>query len=346
MIVQSDGAPNFGHADLDVTVKQAFNQPPLLVASSKATTRVVWDPNSRLKDVALPSATLYSWNDKDGRALKGGLFKPPDYKSGQLYPLVIQTHGFDDGYFMPSGSFPTAFAASELAAAGIMVLQSEDVADGCASGVTPQEGPCSVSAYEAAVSQLASDGLVDPDRVGIVGFSRSCYYVMETLTTSPLHFKAAAITDGIMLDYFQYMQNPEHLLGEGNAMIGAPPFGEGLQLWLKRSPGFKLDKVNAPLRVVAISRSGVLDMWSPYAGLHYLKKPVDLIMLNASDHVFSNPAERMVAQSGTVDWFRFWLQGYEDSDPAKADQYKRRRELKKLQAENDSTSKSSHAVSN
>ena len=33
-------------------------------------------------------------------------------------------------------------------------------------------------------------------------------------------------------------------------MIGAAPFGEGLQQWVKRSPGFNLDKVNAPLLIV------------------------------------------------------------------------------------------------
>jgi hypothetical protein len=56
---------------------------------------------------------------------------------------------------------------------------------------------------------------------------------------------------------------------------------------------------------------------------------------SSPDHVLSNPGERMTAQGGTVDWFCFWLQDYEDPDPAKADQYKRWRELKTLQAEND-----------
>jgi len=31
-----------------------------------------------------------------------------------------------------------------------------------------------------------------------------------------------------------------------------------------------------------------------------------------------------------VDWFCFWLKGEEDPDPAKAEQYKRWRELRKL----------------
>ena len=42
----------------------------------------------------------------------------------------------------------------------------------------------------------------------------------------------------------------------------------------------------------------------------------------------------MVSQQGAVDWFRFWLKGEEDLDPAKAEQYTRWRELRKLQEQN------------
>ena len=47
----------------------------------------------------------------------------------------------------------------------------------------------------------------------------------------------------------------------------------------------------------------------------------------------TNPAERMASQGLSVDWFRFWMQGYEDSDPAKAEQYRRWQELRKIQEE-------------
>ena len=46
----------------------------------------------------------------------------------------------------------------------------------------------------------------------------------------------------------------------------------------------------------------------------------------------------MASQGGSVDWFRFWLQDYEDPDPAKAEQYKRWRDLKKMQSENEHAS--------
>jgi hypothetical protein len=56
-------------------------------------------------------------------------------------------------------------------------------------------------------------------------------------------------------------------------------------------------------------------------------------LINTDEHVIANPVERMATQGMSVDWLRFWLQGYEDPAPAKADQYKRWRQLKKQQAE-------------
>jgi dipeptidyl aminopeptidase/acylaminoacyl peptidase len=316
---------------LKVSVKQRFNEPPLLVATNKQTSRIIWDPNPQLKSLELGEAVVRRFKDKEGREWKGGIYKPSNYVAGQRYPLVIQTHGFPESEFRPSGVFPTAFAARALAAAGIVVLQlgERDCLD-----VTPDEGPCTASGYEFAASQLVAEGLVDPEKIGIVGFSRTCFYVMETLTTGSLHLKAASITDGFMVDYLQYLLWDNST--ESDPMIGAKPFGEGLQQWLKRSPGFNLDKVNAPLLVVGRGPWGVLGMWQPYIGLRYLHKPVDLVMLNTDEHVLSNPAVRMASQGGSVDWFRFWLQEYEDPDPAKADQYKRWRELRKMQAENES----------
>ena len=331
----------------EVTVKQGFNEPPLLVATNKQTSRVIWDPNLQLKDVELGEASVYAYKDKEGREWKGGLYKPVNYKAGQRYPLVIQTHSFVESLFLPSGGFSTAFAARALAANGIMVLQVSDE-DGCPL-VTPDEGRCAVSDYEGAANQLVSEGLVDPDKIGMIGFSRTCFYVMETLTTSSsLHLKAASVNDGVMLTYLNYITwlGPGGgIAGEANSMIGAAPFGEGLQQWVKRSPGFNLDKVNAPLLIVSGEGPiGLLfNMWEPYAGLHYLHKPADLIMLNTDEHVLTNPAVRMASQGGSVDWFRFWLQDYEDSDPAKAEQYVRWRELRKLQEQNDK--KSANAAS-
>jgi dipeptidyl aminopeptidase/acylaminoacyl peptidase len=319
---------------LEVSIRQGLDESPRLVVKDKHASRVLWNPNPKLRKIELAEANIYTWKDKEGRDWRGGLYKPVNYKSGQRYPLVIQTHGFSDAKFRPSGLSTTAFAARALAAAGIVVLQVADLGDHCPAAL-PSEGPCAVGGYESAVSQLVTDGLVDPERVGILGFSRTCFYVMEALTTGSLHFKAASVVDGAMFTYLEYMVTEDWFgnafANEADSIMGAPPFRDGLQQWLQRSPGFNFDKITAPVLITGISPSGLLLAWEPYAALRYLHKPVDLMMLNSDQHVLTNPAVRLASQGGTVDWFRFWLKGEEDFDSTKAAQYARWRDLRELQ---------------
>jgi dipeptidyl aminopeptidase/acylaminoacyl peptidase len=331
MARQIEGELQDARDGFEIKVKQTFNEAPLLVAANKLISRVIWNPNPQLSNLDLGEASVYMWKDKQGRDWKGGLYKPSSYESGTRYPLVIQTHSFVESEFRPSGAYPTAFAARALAAAGIIVLQ---VDEHCPAA-TPAEGQCAVSGYEAAAKQLISEGLVDEQRIGIIGFSRTCFYVMETLTTSRLHLRAASITDGVMENYLQYMLFYVDSYPEADSIVGAKPFGDGLQEWLKRSPGFNLDKIKTPLLVAGEGPLSLLGMWEPYAGLRYQHKPVDLLMLNTDEHVLTNPLERMASQGGTIDWFRFWLQDYENPDLTKAEQYKRWRGLRRLQEESD-----------
>jgi dipeptidyl aminopeptidase/acylaminoacyl peptidase len=323
-------------APISVSVKQGINEPPVLVANERAThrSRVILDPNPQFKSIDLGIASVFTWRDAKDREWIGGLYKPPDFVLGRRYPLVLQTHGFVKDEFRPAGMFPTAFAARELAAAGFIVLQVQE----CNIVGNPEEGRCNVAVDESAVKELVADGLVDPNRIGIIGFSRSCYWVLEALTTSSLKFQAASITDGVNQGYLQYMTTVDRQGGqiarEADGIVGAAPFGEGLQEWLKLSPDFNMHKVSAPLQLVAKGRAmGLLKMWEPYAALRYLNRPVDLILLEEGTHVLTNPAQRMISQGGTVEWMRFWLQGYEDPSPTKADQYARWRKLRELQDE-------------
>jgi hypothetical protein len=322
---------------VEISVEQDLNTPPKLVAMDLNThmRRVILDPNPQLKNVEIARASVYKWTDKAGRDWVGGLYWPPHYVPGRRYPLVIQTHGFDESRFEPSGYFPVAFAAQALAASGIVVLQSQE----CSIIGSYEEGPCNVDGFEAIIDELDRTGIIDADEVGIIGFSRTCYHVMKALTASSLRFKAASITDGVEMGYLQYQLSEglgdNRYRHDAESANGASPFGSGLQQWLENSPEFNLHRITAPLQVVAEGSSSALMMWEPYAALRYLKKPVDFIVLNTSQHVLTNPRARLVSQGGTVDWFRFWLQGYEDPNPAKAEQYQRWEALCIMQAAND-----------
>jgi hypothetical protein len=255
--------------------------------------------------------------------------------------LVIQTHGFLTKKFWIDGPWCSAFAAQPLANRGFVVLQVGHSADRMEDEKyvnTPQEADRQMAAYEGAIDFLNEKGFIDKERVGIIGFSRTVYHVAYALTHSKYHFAAATLADGIDAGYFQYRAFPDSV--DEGLVIGAPPVGKGLSLWLVRSPGFNLDKVDAAVRLEAYGSDSVLEGWEWFQGLSQLEKPVDFIYLPNAVHILVKPWERLVSQQGNVDWFCFWLKGEEDSDSAKAEQYVRWGELRKRQETNEATQNS------
>jgi dipeptidyl aminopeptidase/acylaminoacyl peptidase len=324
----NSSVPSTPATGLSLTIKQDLNTPPSLWATQAngGETRKVWDPNSHLAAIDLGVTEVFRWTDSDGYEWKGGLVKPPGYREGRRYPLVIQTHGFADYEFMTDGAFTTAFAARALAGAGIMVLQVDSRRD---HRVTAREATDQVRGFLAAIDALDIAGLIDRKRVGLIGFSRTCWYVETALIEAPDAFAAATISDGIDVSYMQHLMFGANLgLKHAEAIHGAPPFGEGLKKWVAAAPGFQLHRVRTPLRVEAIGAASLLAEWEIYASLRAQEKPVDLIYIPDGAHVLQKPLERMASQGGNVDWFRFWLTGKEDDDPAKASQYARWRALR------------------
>lgn len=309
-------------------IKQDLNTPPALWIADRRTTswKLVWDPNPQLSKMDLGEASVFTWRDRTGRRWTAGLIEPPSFVAGRSYPLVIQTHGFDEHEFISDGSFTTAFAARPLAGAGMLVLQMPTDHD---HYVTPQEAHDQLLGYESAIDALAGQGMVDRGKVGIIGFSRTAYHVESALIQNPRLFRAATIADGVDESYLQYML---FALGrpadEAAEIYGCRPFGEGLEQWTHTAPGFHLDRVETPLRIEAIDPSSLLAEWETYSSLQAQGKPVTLIYFPDGDHVLQRPLERMASQQGNVDWFRFWLMDEEDSDPAKSVQYQRWRALR------------------
>ena len=240
---------------------------------------------------------------------------------------MIQTHGITPNEYLADGIYTTANAARPLAADGFVVLQVETDHD---RDKTADEALVNMNGYIAAVDQLAAEGIIDSKRVGIIGFSRTSWYVEEALLEFPGRFAAAVIADGVDQSYWQYlMKRPEHPAWESEGYNGGVPIGEGLENWLKSAPGFRLAKLKTPLRIQAISPGGLLFEWETYASLRIQNKPVDMLYLPLAQHILQNPAERMASQQGDVDWFRFWLKSEEDRDPAKQDQYEHWEQLRR-----------------
>jgi dipeptidyl aminopeptidase/acylaminoacyl peptidase len=316
---------NQKQAGIDVTLDEDMNTPPRIYASDPKTKKktLLLDLNPQFSQLNLGRVENLSWKATDGEQRSGGLYLPPDFESGKSYPLVIQTHGFNSARFSMDGlnEWSSAFAARMLTAKGFVVLQL----GGIHLSGDSSEGPTYMAAIEGAIDYLDQKGVIDRNRVGISGFSRTVYEVGYILTHSKHKFGAAILVDGITggyLDYLAWGDDSEATLN------GGPPFGGGLQLWLTNSPCFNLDKVGAPVRLVAHGTGSVMEMWEWYAGLRLQNKPVDFVEIPDGVHLLQKPGDRRIAMQGIVDWFSFWLRLEEDPDPAKANQYDRWRSLR------------------
>jgi hypothetical protein len=317
-------AQKSGCEALRLFVKQSLNDPPTLWATDEKTNRsaLIWDPNPQFGHIGLGAVRRYQWTDESGQIWKGGLVLPVGYQPGKRYPLVIQLYYFFDYEFLTDGMMPTAFAARALASSGIMVLQMHKEE---AHTFDQAEEDRHLAGMRSAIQHLSADGLIDPAKVGVAGFSITCQYVENALIKAPTLFAAATIADGTDHSYMQYHlwdYASLTLRQQDERIIGGAPVGAGLKLWLERAPGFHLDSVKTPLRIEAIGPTSLLGEWELYSSLEMEGKPVDLIYFPNGQHIHQKPLERLASQQGSVDWFRFWLQGYVDPSPPKAELYR------------------------
>ncbi len=314
-----------------VFVEQSMNTPPRIVVLNPSTNqrRILLDLNPQFNNLRFARVDEIKFTTRDGKEVKAGLYYPVDYTPGRRYPLVIQTHDWSADMFWIDGPYTTAFAAQPLAGRGIMVLQLGMDEDKVGS---LREGPEETAKFEDAITYLNQKGLIDRSRVGVIGFSRSCFHVKYALTHSRFHFAAASVTDGFDGGFLQYivsLPSNQAFAAEEEDVNGGPPFGLGLKFWINRSPDFSLDKVQAPLRIYALSSESTLGEWEWFAGLSRLGKAVEMVVTKDGSHLLERPWDRMISQQGNVDWFCFWLKDEEDPDPAKRDQYLRWRNMRR-----------------
>jgi dipeptidyl aminopeptidase/acylaminoacyl peptidase len=320
-------------------IRESPDISPALYAVETASERVrlLQDFNPQLSHFTLAKTELVHWMATDGKAWTGVLYYPVNYIAGRDYPLVIQTHGYSSTEFLPDGPFTTVFAAQPLANHDIAVLQVGGPDHETAEELgTSQEPLTYVAGFEGAIQHFVASGLADGKRIGIVGFSRTGWIVLYMLTHSHLPVAAAEVADNVDGSYVQYVLADSDLRTFDDVEKGASPFGKGQVAWMREAPGFNADKIRTPLRMELDSGpiSRVLTEWEMFSNLRYLGRPVELSIIPDIEHgvhVLQNPAQRLASQGATVDWFRFWLKGEEDSSPTKTGQYVRWRKLRTLQ---------------
>ncbi len=212
-------------AELEVAIEEAPNSPQKIYVSDHKTNAkaLLVDLNPQFRELQLGKVEIIEWKVNDTLKVQGGLYLPPNYEPGKRYPLVIQTHGFAPKEFSLDGAreWGSAFAARPLTAMGFIVLQlfafrnqsdHDHFNDNKEFGATREQAGRNINvvAIESAIEYLDDQKMIDRQRVGIAGFSRTVSVVAFLLTHSKTQFAAAILVDGIDGGYFQAMAFPQN----------------------------------------------------------------------------------------------------------------------------------------
>jgi dipeptidyl aminopeptidase/acylaminoacyl peptidase len=151
------------------------------------------------RDFELPRQEEFEWKGADGTTVEGILIYPLDYHAGARYPLVVELHGgpidSDKFSFWSWVDYPQV-----LAAKGYFVFRpnyrgSSGYGNAFLRDMVGHyfhEAPRDVLA---GVDALVAEGLVDPDRLAVAGFSAGAHLANRLITMTD-RFKAAASAAG------------------------------------------------------------------------------------------------------------------------------------------------------
>jgi dipeptidyl aminopeptidase/acylaminoacyl peptidase len=174
---------------------------PVDAPPGTAPTRVTGVYDSLARDFLLPRQEKITWKGADGTSIEGLLFYPLEYERGGRYPLVVQLHGGPQesdkfGY----GPGVIVNYVPVLTAMGYAVLRpnyrgSSGYGSAFLRDVIGRYFRNMHLDVMAGVDRLIKDGLADPDRLALMGWSAGGHLTNKLITITK-RFKAASSTAG------------------------------------------------------------------------------------------------------------------------------------------------------
>lgn len=184
-----------------VDVQQATDSPPEIVLRSLENGRLLKTlfnrPDARIAQLNLPTPTIVTLQNRDGVPLYGAIYKPPASFGNGPFPTIVSVYGGPHAQRVTnSWSLTADMRAQFLASRGFLVFKLDN--QGSARRGLAFEAPIKhhMGAVEVAdqvdgVRWLVAQGLTDPARVGIYGWSYGGYMAALCLARAGETFQAA-----------------------------------------------------------------------------------------------------------------------------------------------------------
>lgn len=289
--------------------------PPRLVriAFADGQRQTIADPNADLRARIDAVAIPMRWTDgHDGVLLRPAKAKGP-------LPLVIQ-------YYRCAG-FLKGGVGDEIP---MLPLVEKGIAVLCINAKQPPDGAPMEAGYELALSaigeaidELAVRKQVDPAKVGIGGLSFGSSVALWAIRKSK-RFAAATISSGqVGAHYYWSNAFPGRGFEETFRQFWqADDPDTDPERWHILSPAADAKVIDTPLLMQA-PESEVRNLVEFNTKLRLAGKPAELFAFADEIHIKYQPVHKRAVYERNLGWYRFWLKGDVDPDPAKRAQYVR-----------------------
>jgi dipeptidyl aminopeptidase/acylaminoacyl peptidase len=251
------------------------------------------------------------WKGSNGDEVEGILHYPKNYEAGRKYPVITAIHGGPTGSDKDFWDNNWAYPIQLLTQRGAFILQVNYHGSNN-YGLKWVESICCGKYYDletpdinAGVDYLIEKGLVDPDKVATLGWSNGSILSTSLIVTYPERYKVASVGAG----------DVEWISDWGNVVFGdsfdSYYFGkspmEDPQLYLKKSPFFKMDRVKAPVLIfhgTADNQVPPAQSWSYFRVLQYYGKvPVKFVVFPGEPHSPRKLSHQMRKVEEEMAWF-------------------------------------------
>jgi hypothetical protein len=270
--------------------------------------------------------------------LSGCLLLPADYNRGYKYPLVVEIYPDRPGGCAAAESrrefamavTPTAYSEHLLAAKGFVVLRPDAGGGISRTADGPQAGLPAV--VDRAIDAVIAAGYVDPDRVGLMGYSLGGFASLWVATQSR-RYKAVISLNGYsdLITGFFDMELAQELAPTEIVPGGHPdrylvpvasPFSMGGSPWqfperyLQNSPLWRSDGVTAPVLLIHsdLDNFNNTSYKQFFSSLFMQKKDARLLIYRGEGHAPSSPANIRDMWRNIFYWFDRYLKVKRDSN--------------------------------
>lgn len=287
----------------------------LFIEQAQQRTMFAFDPNTHANVWKNPRIKHITWKAPDGTEVGGVLELPHGYDGKSKLPLVVAIHGGPTTSSKAALEFDPHNGRLYFSAAGYAVLcpnyrGSTGYGDKFVTDLIGRENDIEVNDIIAGVEHLVKEGIADPERVGVMGWSNGGYLTNCLITRKDLPFKLKAASSGAgILDCvaeWGFNDEPAYpwVFKKGHPW-------ETPEIYKRTSPTYDVANITTPTLI----HVGGNDVRCPpghsrmlHRALHeYLKVPTELCEYPGEPHGLTTMTNRRAKMLWDLAWFEKYM---------------------------------------